>query len=255
MSRKNQESQKTKIQQRPPESAGAEAYGAVTPKSVSKGDFSSEAPKFALEEYKRLCAEIDLYLKESSNCVNYSVAATAAVWTWWVATPTWHRASPILFIPATLTLFWLFRWRSIQRSMGEIGSYIKKTEDQFLQKKHGWETHLVSEKAKGDYPLRHQGVWACWYFGTLIVANLLIAWALSSSKFPPHKTDATRSVALTTAINRLADALLNEKAPIEQGIIPNLRNQESESHAAPPLAQPTKTTPPSPPTRSTGGAD
>lgn len=171
------------------------------------------AATLVVEEYKRLCGEIDLYLKESSNCINYSVAATAAVWTWLAANSDWQGDKIILFIPAILTLFWFFRWKSIQSSMGEIGKYVKATELLYFpkarpaapadSKPHGWETYLGTAE---PYPLRHQGRWAARYFLTLVVANLLIAWAV-------HDHTATnKNDALTKAIVRLGKAITTDKA-------------------------------------------
>ncbi|OYW73535.1 MAG: hypothetical protein B7Z37_21140 [Verrucomicrobia bacterium 12-59-8] len=201
--RKNKD--KERMPMPPPQSSPPNASAPLMVSQVpapAKADFHSQSPTFVIEEYKRLCAEIDSYDKESTNCVNYSIAATAAFWAWWVTAPHWIVTSPFLLIPAVLTLVWLLRWASFQTSMAGIGKYLQESEAMFLPKTHGWETHL--RKVKNRSLMASKGRWAAVYFTILILANLAIAAAVF---ILAPKEDPSHAKAVKTAAESLISAM------------------------------------------------
>lgn len=186
------------------------------------------AKDFLLEEYKRLCIEVDHYIKESGTCVTYTIGTSGVVWAWVLTNNAGSYHGFVIWIPFLVSLIGFLRWLSLQISMSKIGAYISEIEEVFLPNRNdhpsGWETWLRPKKgaklgksdagqskrtlgAPSDDLRKNRrkiftalGTAACIVFGLLVLTNGLAArWnhkvleATSEAKLKPEELQSIAS--------------------------------------------------------------
>lgn len=220
-----------------------------TPASSVNPDFSldpntEQKHQFVLAEYNRLCSEIQDYLKESSACVTYAIASSAAVWAWIAANPQWNSWL-VNWLPFILNVFLCFRWLALQQASGVIGDYLKKIEKLYFGDKLGWELIVqrrADAKGSGKFKDRisQPGTWGISFFVSIVILSFIIAISITLMK-PSVEIQLTQKAGeVVKAIDKLSKA---QEALKKQLTSPSSNGSLNASPSPPAKSAASSTTP------------
>jgi hypothetical protein len=147
-------------------------------KKNSRPDLPDLAKDFLKEEQKQRRQEIENLIGRIESDKQYGLIITGLIWSW-LATNREKLQAPfdlvVVFIPAFLMLFFLWRWRALDMTVYRVAKYTEDLEWMFaVPEGFGWETWLNGirrETVKRD-PLTTSSYW---YWILLVVGNLVLA--------------------------------------------------------------------------------
>ena len=139
---------------------------------------SDLAKDFLKEEQKQRRNQIENLIARIETDQQYGLGSTGLFWSW-LTTNQEHLKAPFdciaVCIPSMVMLFFLMRWRAIDKAILQVAAYTKTVERLFeVPEEFGWETFV---DRNGRIPRRKdilaKSTILYWYL--LITANIILA--------------------------------------------------------------------------------
>jgi hypothetical protein len=147
-------------------------------KKDSRPDLPDSAKDFLKEEQRQRRQEIENLIGRIESDQRYGLIITGLIWSWLVANREDLQAPfdlVVIFIPAFIMLFFLWRWRAIDKTVHQVGEYTQYLEWlSAIPEGFGWETWLSGfrrETGKKDTLTKS----TFWYWILLVLGNLVLA--------------------------------------------------------------------------------
>jgi hypothetical protein len=147
-------------------------------KKDSRPDLPDSAKDFLKEEQKQRRQGIENLIGRIESDQRYGLIITGLIWSWLVTNREKLQAPfdlVVIFIPAFIMLFFLWRWRAIDKTVRQVAGYTEYLEWLFaVPEGFGWETWLAEirrEAGKKDTLAKS----TFWYWILLALGNLVLA--------------------------------------------------------------------------------
>jgi hypothetical protein len=151
-----------------------------------KSHLSDVAKDFLKEEHKQRRQEIGENLTRMEGDHRNGLILTGAIWSWLATNQNalagqGHFEKFVVFMPAALMAFFFYRWYAMHRSIHVNAAYLRELEKKAGVPPLGWETWLLSERAK-DPSTASLARPSRTFWGGLIAANLVLALLFGISR-------------------------------------------------------------------------
>jgi hypothetical protein len=148
-------------------------------KKDARPDLPDSAKDFLKEEQKQRRQEIERLIGQIEGDQRYGLLITGLIWSWLVTNREKLQepfALVVVFIPAGIMLFFLWRWWAIDKTVRQVGEYTKSLEWLFaVPEKFGWETWLAEIRSK-PRKMDTLAKSSCSYWIALLLGNLGLVW-------------------------------------------------------------------------------
>lgn len=150
---------------------------------------STDQDQFLLEEYKRLCKEIESVVAEVRQSERFSLVAIGAIWGYLLGQNSFNISNVsnyrfALWLPFFLCILFFIKNTFQGIHLTHLGDYLSSIERHFLAEGAtglGWEQHIRRErKEKRNFVRDQHGriFWGAVFLTTSILPLLVIYWKL-----------------------------------------------------------------------------
>jgi hypothetical protein len=144
----------------------------------------AETKDFLKEEQKQRRQDIEVIAASCEADQRNILLISGAIWSWF-ATNTdkfYAEYKYIVLVPAGLTVLFFIRWVFNHYTIKNIARYTKKLETLFeVPDGYGWESYLSEGGSAADRSRDYRAIMTMFFFGVLLMANLLLAYLFWNS--------------------------------------------------------------------------